>query len=229
MMNKQPENKNSNLFLYIAICFVAILLISNTVAVKIIQVGPLFLTGATFIFPISYIFGDILTEVYGYRASRKIIWAGFLALIIMSFFYWLVQILPSAPFWSNQKAYELILGAVPRIVLGSVAGYFFGEFSNSYIMSKMKILTKGKHLWTRTVGSTIVGEAVDSILFVFISFFGLIPLSGLISMVLSIYIIKVVYEVLITPFTYIFVRKLKSIEGIDVYDQGVNYNPFTFK
>jgi uncharacterized integral membrane protein (TIGR00697 family) len=229
MMNKQPENKNSNLFLYIAICFVAILLISNTVAVKIIQVGPLFLTGATFIFPISYIFGDILTEVYGYKASRKIIWAGFLALILMSFFYWLVQILPSAPFWNNQKAYELILGAVPRIVLGSVVGYFFGEFSNSYVMSKMKILTNGKHLWTRTVGSTIVGEAVDSILFVSISFLGIIPLNGLISMILSIYIIKVVYEVLITPFTYIFVRKLKSIEGIDVYDQGVNYNPFTFK
>lgn len=228
-MNKQPENKNSNLFLYIAICFVAILLISNTVAVKIIQVGPLFLTGATFIFPISYIFGDILTEVYGYKASRKIIWAGFLALILMSFFYWLVQILPSAPFWNNQKAYELILGAVPRIVLGSVVGYFFGEFSNSYVMSKMKILTNGKHLWTRTVGSTIVGEAVDSILFVSISFLGIIPLNGLISMILSIYIIKVVYEVLITPFTYIFVRKLKSIEGIDVYDQGVNYNPFTFK
>lgn len=228
-MNKQLENKNSNLFLYIAICFVAILLISNTVAVKIIQVGSLSLTGATFIFPISYIFGDILTEVYGYKASRKIIWAGFLALIFMSFFYWLVQILPSAPFWNNQKAYELILGAVPRIVLGSVVGYFFGEFSNSYVMSKMKILTNGKHLWTRTVGSTLVGEAIDSILFVSISFFGLIPLSGLISMVLSIYIIKVVYEVLITPFTYIIVRKLKSIEGIDVYDQGVNYNPFTFK
>ncbi len=229
MTDKQSENKNSNLFLYIAICFVVILLISNTVAVKIIQVGPFSLTGATFIFPISYIFGDILTEVYGYKASRKIIWAGFLALIIMSFFYWLVQILPSAPFWNNQKAYEIILGAVPRIVLGSVIGYFVGEFSNSYVMSKMKILTNGKYLWTRTVGSTVIGEAIDSILFVLISFLGIIPLSGLISMILSIYIIKVVYEILITPVTYIVVRKLKYIEGIDVYDKGINYNPFTFK
>ena len=229
MLNEQLENKNSNLFLYIAICFVAILLISDTVAVKIIQVGPLSLTGATFIFPISYIFGDILTEVYGYKASRKIIWVGFLALILMSFFYWFVQILPAAPFWNNQHAYEMILGTVPRIVLGSIAGYFFGEFSNSYVMSKMKILTSGKHLWTRTVGSTIVGEAVDSILFVVVSFLGIIPLGGLVAMILSIYFIKVIYEVLITPITYLVVRKLKYIEGIDVYDRGVDYNPFTFK
>lgn len=229
MPNEQLENKNSNLFLYIVICFVAILLISDTVAVKIIQVGPLSLTGATFIFPISYIFGDILTEVYGYKASRKVIWAGFLALVFMSLVYWLVQLLPAAPFWHNQQAYEIILGAAPRIVLGSIAGYFVGEFSNSYVMSKMKILTSGKYLWTRTVGSTVVGEAVDSILFVIISFFGILPLSGLVAMILSIYFIKVIYEVLITPITYLVVRKLKSIEGIDVYDRGVDYNPFKFK
>lgn len=228
MSNTQLEQKNSNLFLYMAICFVAILLISDTVAVKIIQVGPLSLTGATFIFPISYIFGDILTEVYGYKASRKIIWAGFWTLILMSFFYWFVQILPSAPFWNNQHAYEIILGAVPRVVLGSIVGYFFGEFSNSYVMSKMKILTSGKYLWTRTVGSTIVGEAVDSFLFIFIAFLGIIPVSGLFAMIFSIYIIKVIYEILITPVTYLIVRKLKQFEGIDVYDRGVDYNPFKF-
>ena len=223
------EKNNSDMFLYVAICFVAILLISDTVAVKIIQVGSLSLPGATFIFPLSYIFGDILTEVYGYKASKKVIWAGFLSLILMSIFYWLIQILPSAPFWNNQHAYEVILGAVPRVVLGSVIGYFFGEFSNSYVMSKMKIWTKGKHLWTRTVGSTIVGEAVDTCLFITIAFFGILPLSGLISIILSVYIIKVIYEILVTPVTYLIVGKLKSIEGTDVYDHGVNYSPFTFK
>lgn len=223
------ERKNSNLFLYITICFVTVLLISNTVAVKIVQIGQLSLTGATFIFPLSYIFGDILTEVYGYKASRKVIWMGFLALICMSLFYWLVQLLPSAPFWHNQQAYELILGVVPRIVLGSIIGYFAGEFSNSYVLSKMKILTNGRYLWTRTIGSTVVGEAIDSFLFVFVAFIGIIPLVGLVSMVVSIYIIKVIYEILVTPITYLIVGKLKHIEGIDMYDRGVNYNPFKIK
>lgn len=198
-------------------------------AVKIVQIGWLSLTGATFIFPISYIFGDILTEVYGYKASRKVIWAGFLSLIFMSLCYWLVQLLPSAPFWHNQQSFELILGIVPRIVLGSIIGYFAGEFSNSYVLSKMKIWTNGRHLWTRTIGSTIIGEAVDSFLFVFIAFIGNIPLPGLISMVVSIYIIKVIYEILVTPVTYLIVGKLKHLEGIDVYDRGVNYNPFKIK
>jgi len=187
------------------------------------------LTGATFLFPISYVFGDILTEVYGYKASRKVIWVGFLALIFMSLIYWLVQLLPAAPFWNNQQAYESILGAVPRIVLASIIGYFAGAFSNSYVLSKMKIWTSGKYLWTRTVGSTIVGEAIDSFLFIIIAFTGIIPLSGLIAMILSIYIIKVSFEILITPITYLIVRKLKHFEGIDVYDRGVNYNPFKFK
>lgn len=229
MLNEQLEQKNSNLFLYIAICFVVVLLISNTVAVKIVQIGQLSLTGATFIFPISYIFGDILTEVYGYKASRKVIWTGFLALVFMSLVYWLVQLLPAASFWHNQQAYEIILGAAPRIVLGSIVGYFVGEFSNSYILSKIKILTNGRYLWMRTIGSTIVGEAVDSFLFIFIAFFGIIPLSGLITMVFSIYIIKVIYEILITPITYLIVKKLKDIEGMDIYDRGIDYNPFTFK
>jgi len=229
MPDIQLEQKNSNIFLYIVICFVTILLISNTVAVKIVQIGQLSLTGATFLFPISYVFGDILTEVYGYKASRKVIWVGFLALIFMSLIYWLVQLLPAAPFWNNQQAYESILGAVPRIVLASIIGYFAGAFSNSYVLSKMKIWTSGKYLWTRTVGSTIVGEAIDSFLFIIIAFTGIIPLSGLIAMILSIYIIKVSFEILITPITYLIVRKLKHFEGIDVYDRGVNYNPFKFK
>lgn len=220
---------HSKYFLYVAILFVAVLMISNTVAVKLFQIGPFFFTGAIMIFPISYVFGDILTEVYGYRASRKIIWAGFISLIFMSVVYYLVQLLPPAPFWPNQGAYEAILGLVPRIVLGSIIGYFAGEFSNSYVLSKLKIWTKGKHLWARTISSTVVGEAVDTILFALIGFAGIIPWSNLMLVILSGYVVKVLIEVLLTPVTYIVVRKLKQLENIDTYDYGVNYNPFQLK
>jgi len=226
---EKPTNQYSRSFLYIAIIFVAVLMISNTVAVKIFQFGPFFFPGAIIIFPISYIFGDILTEVYGYHASRRIIWAGFISMIMMSFFYWLVQILPAAPFWPNQGAYEAILGVVPRIVLGSMAGYFAGEFTNSFVLSKMKILTGGRWLWTRTVGSTVVGQAVDTSIFVAIAFGGTIPSGALITVMISGYLAKVAVEVVLTPATYIIVNKLKKAEGIDVFDIGVNYNPFGLK
>jgi len=217
----------SKYFLYIAILFVAVLMISNTVAVKLFQLGPFFFAGAIMIFPISYVFGDILTEVYGYRASRRIIWAGFISVMAMSIVYYLVQLLPPAPFWPDQKAYESILGMVPRIVLGSIVGYFVGEFSNSYILSKLKIKTNGRHLWVRTISSTIVGEALDTTLFVTIAFGGLIPWNNLFSIMISGYVAKVLIEVLLTPVTYAVVKKLKQLEGIDVYDRGVNYNPFS--
>ena len=220
---------HSKYFLYIAILFVAILMISNTVATKLFQFGSFFFTGAIMIFPISYIFGDILTEVYGYRASRRIIWAGFASIIVMSVVYYLVQLLPPAPFWPNQQAYEVILGLVPRIVLGSIIGYFAGEFTNSYVLSRMKIWTKGKHLWTRTISSTIAGEGVDTILFATVAFAGVIPWNSLIMVIISGYVAKVLIEVLFTPITYVVVRKLKKLEGIDVYDYGVNYNPFQLK
>lgn len=219
-------NQPSRYFVYIAVAFVAVLLISNTTAAKIFQFGPFFFTGAIMIFPISYIFGDILTEVYGYRASRKIIWAGFAAMIAMALIYYLVQLLPPAPFWPNQKAYEVILGLVPRIVLGSIIGFFAGEFSNSFVLSKMKILTKGKWLWTRTIGSTVVGEVVDTILFGTIAFAGIIPWNNLVFVMLSGYAAKVFIEILFTPVTYWVVKQLKKLEGIDVYDIGVDYNPF---
>jgi uncharacterized integral membrane protein (TIGR00697 family) len=219
--------KNSKYFLYIGIAFVAVLMISNTVAVKIVHIGPLVFSGAIFLFPISYIFGDILTEVYGYKASRKIILSGFAALVFMSFYYWLIQMLPSAGFWSNQEAYAAILGFVPRIVFASIVGYFVGEFTNSYVLSKMKILSNGKHLWKRTIGSTVVGEGVDSIIFGLIAFAGTIPLANLGVLILSGYLFKVVYEIIITPVTYIVVNKLKKVEGVDVYDLGIDYNPFS--
>ena len=224
-----PTKGHSKYFLYIAILFVAILMISNTVATKLFQFGSFFFTGAIMIFPISYIFGDILTEVYGYRASRRIIWAGFASIIVMSVVYYLVQLLPPAPFWPNQQAYEVILGLVPRIVLGSIIGYFAGEFTNSYVLSRMKIWTKGKHLWTRTISSTIAGEGVDTILFATVAFAGVIPWNSLIMVIISGYVAKVLIEVLFTPITYVVVRKLKKLEGVDVYDYGVNYNPFQLK
>jgi hypothetical protein len=231
-MQTEPTSdisKKSKYFLYIAILFVSVLMIANTVAVKIIQIGIFSVAGGTLIFPISYIFGDILTEVYGYKASRKIIWAGFASIVLMSVVYWLVQLMPSAPFWQNQNDYVLILGAVPRIVIGSMIGYFAGEFSNSYVMSKMKIWTKGKHLWTRTVGSTVVGEGVDTILFSTVSFAGILPFSALITIIISGYILKVAYEIIITPITYIIVSWLKHKENMDIYDHGVDYNPFSLK
>src|SRR3989344_4824711 len=229
-INRLNSNKeHSKYFLYISILFVAVLMVSNTIAVKLFQIGPFFFTAAIIIFPISYVFGDILTEVYGYQASRRIIWAGLISLIFMSVVYYLVQFLPPAPFWPNQRAYESILGLVPRIVLGSIIGYFAGEFTNSYILSKMKIWTKGKYLWTRTISSTIAGEGVDTILFATVAFTGVIPWNNLIAVIISGYIAKVLIEVLFTPITYVVVKKLKKLEGVDVYDYGVNYNPFQLK
>ncbi len=225
MQTQTLNQKQPRYLLYIAIAFVALLMISNTVAVKLVEIGPFILAGATFIFPLTYIFGDVLTEVYGYRATRKIIWAGFAALILMSAAYYLVQILPSPVFWQNQEAYETILGFVPRIVAGSIIAFFIGEFCNSYVMSRMKVWMEGRHLWMRTIGSTIVGEGIDTIVFVLIAFYGTMPAAALMTMIGSGYLFKVVYEVLATPATYYIVHKLKKAENLDVYDYQVDYNP----
>ncbi len=230
-METDRENviSRSRYILPIAILFVAVLLIANTVASKIIEIGPFFVSGAIIVFPLSYIFGDILTEVYGYRASRRIIWSGFLAMLLMSLLYALVQMLPAAPFWPNQSAYDAILGSVPRIVFGSVVAYFVGEFANSYVLSKMKIWSEGKHLWMRTIGSTIIGEGLDTVLFICIAFWGVFPAAAIFTLIYSSYLIKVAYEIAVTPLTYMVVGWLKRAEGIDVYDRGVNYNPFLLK
>ena len=212
--------------MWIAVAFVAILMVSNTVASKIFQLGMFSFTGAMMIFPFSYILGDILTEVYGYAASRKIIWLGFGSMVFMAAAYYLVQLLPPAPFWQNQGAYEAILGIVPRITLASVIGYFSGEFCNSYVLSKVKIWMKGKHLWVRTISSTIVGEGVDTVLFALIGFAGIVPWNSMAALIISGYLAKVIIEVVFTPITYIIVRKLKQLEGMDVFDYGVDYNPF---
>jgi uncharacterized integral membrane protein (TIGR00697 family) len=225
-MSTPDVSKTSSYFLYIAILFVAVLMISNTVAVKLIQLGPFIFAGAIFIFPVSYIFGDILTEVYGYRASRRIIWSGFAALLLMSLGYLLVGALPAPVFWDGQAAYNAILGFAPRIVAASIVGYFTGEFCNSYVLSKMKIWSNGKALWSRIIGSTVVGEAVDTIFFTVLAFWGTVPFLVLLTIIGSNYFFKVVYEVIAMPITYRIVHWLKRAEGVDVYDHGINYSPF---
>lgn len=216
----------SRSFIYVTVAYIAILMISNTVAVKVIGFGPFTVAGAIFIFPLTYIFGDILTEIYGYRASRKIIWLGFGTQILMSLCYLMVGALPAASFWTHQDAYQTILGLVPRIVLASMLAYPVGEFSNSFVLSKLKIITDGKYLWIRTISSTIVGEGLDTIIFVLVAFAGSVPTSILGMMILSQYILKVGVEVVFTPITYLIVNKIKKFDGIDTYDRGISYNPF---
>jgi queuosine precursor transporter len=209
----------------ISAVFVTCLITANTIAVKVISLGPFILPAAIFVFPISYIFGDILTEVYGYRAARRVIWLGFICNLIFVFFAWIGQILPSASFWGDQSAYVSILGVTPRILVASFCGYLVGEFVNSYMLSRMKIFTKGRWLWSRTIGSTIFGEGFDTALFITIAYIGTgatVP-----TMILTHWIAKVLIEVVFTPVTYIIVGWLKRKEGIDTYDYQTKYNPFT--
>jgi uncharacterized integral membrane protein (TIGR00697 family) len=206
--------------------FVAVLLISNVASSKILALGPFTFDGGTLLFPISYIFGDILTEVYGYRRSRRVIWTGFACAGLMVGVLALVGALPPAEGWPHQDAYEAILGTTPRIVFGSLIAYFAGEFSNSFTLAKMKILTQGRWLWTRTIGSTLVGEAVDTILFVTIAFAGTLPWPLFWSIIVSNYVFKVGLEAAMTPVTYQVTNFLKRTEQEDVYDTDTDFNPF---
>ena len=206
--------------------FVAVLIISNLASTKILDLGFFVFDGGTLLFPLSYIFGDILTEVYGYKKSRRVIWTGFASLILMSVVLAAVSYLPAAQGWENQEAFDAILGVVPRIVLASLIAYFAGEFSNSYILAKMKIKSKGKALWKRTIGSTLVGECVDTLLFVTIAFWGIIPAELFVALVISNYIFKTLIEVFFTPITYRIVGFLKQKEDIDMYDYKTNFSPF---
>ena len=226
-MPKQKIVVHSEKFLAIITgLFVAVLLISNIASTKVFEFLGLVLDGGTILFPLSYIFGDILTEVYGYRKSRKVIWIGFFSALLMSVVFLIVGALPPAAGWENQQAFEAILGFVPRLVIASLIAYFAGEFSNSFILAKMKILTKGKRLWTRTIGSTVVGQGIDTALFATIAFWGVLPLETFVSLVVSNYIFKVGVEVLFTPATYGIVGFLKREEKMDVYDYNTDFTPF---
>jgi queuosine precursor transporter len=220
-------DKNYKYLTAISVFFVSILLISNIASTKIVDLGWFTFDAGTLLFPLSYIFGDILTEVYGYKRSRSVIWLGFFMALMMSLIFIIVGKLPATADWNNQAAYNTILGLTPRIVVASLIAYFCGAFSNSYILAKMKILTRGKWLWTRTIGSTVVGEFVDSILFILIAFYGVLPDSLLVTIIISNYIFKTAVEVLFTPVTYKIVSFLKKREMEDYYDLGTNFNPFS--
>ena len=208
--------------------FVAVLLISNVASAKILVLGPFTFDGGTILFPLSYIFGDVLTEVYGFRRARRVIWVGFAATILMALVLAAVERLPPAADWPHQEAFQNILGQTPRIVLASLLAYFAGEFSNSWILSRMKVRTRGRWLFARTIGSTLVGEGFDTLIFVVVAFAGTLPGGLLWSIVVSNYIFKVGFEIAATPLTYLVVNRLKSAEGLDVYDEQISYNPFHF-
>jgi uncharacterized integral membrane protein (TIGR00697 family) len=211
----------------LTIVFVVVLLVSNLVGPKICQFGPFKLSGGQLLFPITYIFGDVFTEVYGYAASRRAIWMGFLAMGLLSVFSAITVALPPAPDWHNQQAFAIVFGLVPRFAVASLVAYWAGEFTNSYTMAKLKLLTRGSKLWTRTVGSTLTGQAVDTVLMILIAFYDA-PWSTKATIIVSSYFGKVIYEVLATPLTYAVVYGLKRAEQVDVFDEHTSFNPFRF-
>ncbi len=206
--------------------FTATLLISNTLDNKIFTLAGLALPAGILLFPLAYVFGDVLTEVYGYAASRSVIWTGFLALALMVGSYELARILPPADFWTHQDAYEAILGRVPRIVAASIVAYFIGEFCNSYVLAKMKVMMRGAAMPVRFVASTVVGQLVDTVVFVLIAFTGTMPGSALFAITLSAWAVKVGWEVIALPVTLPVVRALKRAENEDYFDTDTNFNPF---
>jgi uncharacterized integral membrane protein (TIGR00697 family) len=216
----------SPLFLLFTVLFVTCLLIANIIAGKLIQVSGNILPTAIIIFPVTYIFGDIFTEVYGFERARLVIWIGFAANLLMAGVFMLAVILPYPSFWEGQAAYGLVLGTTPRMVVASFLAYIAGEFSNSFILSRLKVCTRGKMLWMRTIGSTIAGEGIDTILFITVAFIGSLPLPGLGRLMISQYLWKVGYEIAATPLTYLLVRWVKRKEGLDIFDNRANYNPF---
>jgi uncharacterized integral membrane protein (TIGR00697 family) len=210
--------------------FVTVLLCSNLIGVsKVVTIGGLTFGGGNLFFPISYLFGDILTEVYGYARSRRVVWAGFGALIFSAFMSWVVISLPPAEGYAGQAAIEQVFGSTPRIVAASMIAYFIGEFTNSFVLAKMKILSQGKHLWMRTIGSTICGEAVDTSIFYPLAFYGIWSDELLVKVAVTNYLLKVLWEVVATPFTYKIVAAIKKAESEDYYDYQTDFTPFSLK
>ncbi len=204
--------------------FVTCLLTANVIAVKLVVVAGVVVPAGLIIFPLSYLFGDVLTEVYGYAQTRRVIWLGFGCNLLMVLAIWIGQGLPAADFWTGQRAYEQILGFTPRLLVASFAAYLVGEFANSYVLAKLKIATKGRWLWTRTIGSTVVGQGLDSAVFITLAFAGTgVPDLG--SLILAQWLIKSGYEVVATPLTYLVVNYLKRFEGQDPFDYGTNFSP----
>ena len=220
------DNKTvSRMFMIIAVIYVTCLLLSNLIAGKMWAVtDSITLPAAVILFPVTYIFGDIFTEVYGFKKARIIIWLGFGCSFFAVAIYLATIALPHPGFWEGQEAYRTVLGTTPRVALASFAGYLFGEFSNSVVLSKLTVATGGKKLWVRTILSTLVGEGLDSVIFVTISFWGTMDNQTVLQMILFQYLFKVCYEAIFTPLTYAVVNKLKQIEGIDVMDKDIRYS-----
>ena len=227
-MDGQSSNNEryTPLFVCIVAIFTTCLIASNITAVKIISVFGLVIPAGVIIFPMSYIFGDVLTEVYGYHNTRIVIWLGFFCSLVLVTTIWVGQILPAAPFWDGQAAYERILGYTPRLLVASFIAYLVGEFANSFVLAKMKVATNGRFLWARTIASTLVGQALDSVVFVLIAFIGTIPIIVLSGIIVTQWLVKSAYEAMLTPLTYRVVNFLKRREGIDVYDRTTRFNPF---
>lgn len=206
--------------------FITSLLISNIIAGKLINIAGLTMTAGVILFPITYIIGNIITEVYGFIKSRLIIWVGFACNIFMVFVFMLAIELPSPSYWSHENSYELVLGTTPKIVIASLIAYLLGEFTNSVVLSKLKVITKGRWLWLRTICSSIAGEGLDTVIFITVVFHSIVPQNVLLQMIVFQYILKVSYQSIFTPVTYLVAKQIKTYENLDTYDFGVKYNPF---
>ncbi len=207
--------------------FVAILLLSNVIgAAKVATLGGWEFGAGILFFPLGYVIGDVLTEVYGYARARRCIWVGFSAMLFMAFMSWVVVSLPPAPGWDGQAAYESVFGQVPQIVFASIVAFWAGEFVNSYVLARMKVWTKGKHLWSRTIGSTIFGQGVDSLIFYPLAFWNVWSTDQILTVMVTNWGLKVLWEALLTPVTYVVVNKLKRHEGVDLFDEGTDFTPF---
>ena len=228
MASNASTPRVTGLFVVLAALFVTLLITSNITAVKIVQVWGRILPAAIVLFPITYILGDVLTEVYGFRFARRVIWLGFLCNAVAVVGFWAGGVLPAATFWEGQEAYQAILGYTPRLLVASFAGYLVGEFSNSIILSRLKVATQGRWLWSRTIGSTIVGQGTDSAIFITVAFAGTMSGSDLVELLLTQWIVKVLYETAATPLTYAVVTYVKRREGVDTYDRQVSLNPLAF-
>lgn len=212
-------------FIVCAALFVTCLLTANTMAAKLITVGGVVLTAGIVLFPISYVVGDVLTEVWGYGAARRVIWLGFACNALMVVALWVGGELPPAPFWKGQDAYVTVFGTTPRVLAASFLAYLVGEFANAFVLAKLKLATQGRWLWTRTIGSTVVGQGLDSAVFVTLAFAGTVPAGALGGIVAAQWVAKVAYEAAATPLTYAAVAWLKSREGVDAYDRHTDFNP----
>lgn len=222
-MQLEPRYKHLD---HLINAFVVVLIISNLVAPKLIAIGDLRMSGAQILFPITYIFGDIFTEVYGYGASRRAIWTGFIASALLAVIGMTIVALPPAPEWRDQEAYAKVFNFVPRLVVASLIAYWCGEFANAFVMARLKVITEGKMLWVRTIGSTAVGQLVDTVVVIVLAFGGTVGVGTLANLIFSGYLGKVLYEAAMTPVTYLVVNGLKKSEGIDVYDTNTDFNPF---